>query len=424
MWQNAGTKADDMKDALPRRRARRRPDKPDRISRILVVVAEMGHNSQREISGITAWAKENGWAVDVVEGSHFGGTPDFAKWIGFWNPDGMVVDPLYAAEALSDKAAAGVPLVVWDAAAAPGLPERCARAMSDPAAIADAATRELLSTGFRHFAFVPAFGAAEWSRERGAAFAHAVAAFGRPSAAFSPPEATNGDAKAFVAELSRFLSGVQRPFGVFAANDVAAVMVRNACQALGLRIPQDVAIIGVDDHLEYCERNEPTLTSVRVDIEGGGRAAAALLAGLARRRSRRHGLPQDGGGVARYGVERVVRRASTRVLNVLDGRVSRALEWIRQNALRPIRVGDVVAVMGCSRRLADLRFRQATGHTVLDEIHARRLDEAMELLRRPDIPINDIPARCGYVPGPYLGILFRRATGATMRQWRRNALRT
>ena len=406
------------------RRTDRRPEKNGRAGRILVVVAEMGHNSQREISGISAWAKENGWAVDVVEGSHFGGKPDFAKWIGFWNPGGMVVDPMYAAEALSDKAAAAVPVVVWDAAAATGLPRHCARVMSDPDAIADAAARELLSTGFPRFAFVPAFGAAEWSRERGESFARAVAAFGRPSTAFSPSEAANRDAAAFRSELSGFLSAEAKPFGVFAANDVAAVMVQNACQDLGLRMPQDIAVVGVDDHVEYCERNEPTLTSVRIDIERGGRAAAELLAGLARRRDRRRRLHQDAGCVARYGVERVVRRASTRVLNVMDGRVSRALEWIRQNALRPIRVGDVVSVMGCSRRLADLRFRQATGRTVLDEIHSRRLDKAMELLRRPDVPIDEIPARCGYVPGPYLAILFRRTTGTTMRAWRRNALRT
>ncbi|MBR0056988.1 MAG: hypothetical protein IJP66_06625, partial [Kiritimatiellae bacterium] len=86
--------------------------------RILVVVAEMGRNSQREIAGISAWAGEHGWNVDVVEGSHFGGKPDFAKWIDFWRPDGIVVDPMYAAEALADESAAALPLVIWDAAAA------------------------------------------------------------------------------------------------------------------------------------------------------------------------------------------------------------------------------------------------------------------------------------------------------------------
>ena len=118
-----------------------------------------------------------------------------------------------------------------------------------------------------------------------------------------------------------------------------------------------------------------------------------------------------------------MRRASTRVLQVFDARVSRALEWIRLNACSPIDVDDVVAVMGCSRRLADLNFRKATGRSILDEIHARRLDEAKSLLKRDDIPIGEIPGRCGYVQGPYLGILFKRVTGRTMRQWRQAWLR-
>ena len=113
-----------------------------------------------------------------------------------------------------------------------------------------------------------------------------------------------------------------------------------------------------------------------------------------------------------------MRRASTSVLRVRDGRVSRALEWIRLHATTPIDVGDVVVEMGCSRSLADLRFRQATGRSILDEIHSRRLELAMELLKRGDVPIDEIPERCGYVRGPYLGILFKRATGLTMRRWR------
>ena len=397
----------------------------NRANRILVVVAEMGHNSQREIDGISSWAKENGWAVDVVEGRHFGDVPDFSKWIDFWKPDGLIVDPMYANAAKADRAAAALPLVVWDAAAATKRPEKCGCAMSDPDVIADAAARELLSADMRRFAFVPALGAPVWSRERGKSFARAVETFGRPCAVFAPTAAAVADTALFSKELSVFLVDLVKPIGVFAANDVAAVMVRSACHALGLRIPQDVAVIGVDDHPEYCERNEPTLTSVRVDIESGGWAAAQLLSRLALRRGRRMIRQSESETpIARYGIERVVRRASTQVLRVRDGRVSRALEWIRQNACRPIRVGDVVSVMGCSRRLADLRFRQAVGHTVLDEIHARRLDEAMQLLRRSDIPIDDIPSRCGYVPGPYFGILFKRTTGMTMRRWRKSATRT
>ncbi len=406
--------------------------------RILVVVAGMGHNSQREIAGISAWAKESGWSFDVVEGSHFGSTPNFAKWIDFWNPDGLVVDPIYAHEALADEAASALPLVIWDAARAEGeMPRRSASVISDPEAIADAAVGELLETGFPRFAYVPAEGNPLWSQERAEAFAKAVAAFGRPVSVFSPGPGDVSDARRFRAGLSKFLAARKKPCGVFAANDPTAALVLNVCTSLGLRVPQDIALLGVDDSPEYCERGEPTLSSIRVDIEHGGRVAAELLASLIGTKTPKQSVnpsinqsnnPSIKQSInpppfARYGVERVVRRASTRVLRVADARVSRALEWIRLNACSPIDVDDVVAVMGCSRRLADLNFRKATGRSILDEIHARRLDEVKSLLKRDDIPIGEIPGRCGYVQGPYLGILFKRVTGRTMRQWRQAWLR-
>ena len=390
---------------------------------ILVVVAEMGHNTQREIVGVTRFAKRSGLSVDVVEGRHFGEKPDFAKWIEFWNPGGLIVDPEYAEAALADKSARALPLVVWDAAAATGLPSGCARAMNDSGYVADAAARELLETGFRHFAFVPALDNPVWSRERGAAFAKAIAAFGRQVSVFSPASGDVSDAVRFRAGLSKFLAARKKPFGVFAANDATAALVRNECAALGLRIPQDVALVGVDDSPVYCERGEPTLTSVRLDLESGGAMVAEMLADMmdAPVESRAHAAIRKGAAprVVRYGVERVVRRESTRVLKVFDGRVFRALEWIRHNACSPIGAADVVAVMGCSRRMADLSFRRATGHTILDEIHSRRLEEAKTLLKRDDVPIEELPTRLGYDRGPFLGILFRRTFGCSMRQWRK-----
>jgi LacI family transcriptional regulator len=389
---------------------------------ILVVVAEMGHNSQREIAGIAEYAKTAGWTVNVVESHYFGGNPDFAKWIDFWRPDGLVVDPMFAHAALAEKSSAALPLVVWDAAAATDLPSGCARAMNDPDAVADAAARELLATGLPRFAFVPSLDNPIWSRERGTAFTRAIAAFGRPVASFTPAPGEASDARRFRTELSSFLAAQTMPCGVFAANDVTASLVRNECAALGLRIPQDVALVGVDDSDSYCERGEPTLTSVRLDIEQGGRATADLLATLMKDAgSRRRSLAVA--PVALYGVERVVRRASTRVLRVFDGRVSRALEWIRHNACSSIGAADVVGVMGCSRRMADLSFRRATGHTILDEIHARRLEKVKSLLKRDDIPIEEIPTHCGYDHGPFLGILFKRTFGCSMRQWRQEQLR-
>ncbi len=381
---------------------------------ILVVVAEMGHNSQREIAGITRYAKRAGISVDVVEGHHFGESPDFTKWIEFWNPGGLIVDPEFAAQALADEAASRLPIVVWDAAKAGTNLGHCAKVLSDSDAISDAAARELLGTGFRDFAFVPALGNPLWSRERAKSFVRTVSQLGLNASVFSASSGDEGATGPFRKELNQFLSDLKKPCAVFAANDPTAAIVLKACMELGLRVPQDIALLGVDDSAEYCERLKPTLTSIRVDLESGGALAAELLSKLMTG-SRR---PPRGGTVARYGVERTVRRESTRVLAVFDRRVSRAVEWIRQNACSPIGAADAVAVMGCSRRMADLTFRRATGHTILDEIHARRLEEVKSLLKREDIPIEQIPGRCGYDHGPYLGILFKRTFGCSMRQWR------
>ena len=357
---------------------------------------------------------------------------------------------------MADTAASRLPMVIWDAAKSSGLPARCAKVVSDHDAIAEAATRELLRTGHPRFAFIPALGDPLWSRERGTSFSAAMAAMGRPVSTFAPAPDCFREASAFHDALTRFIGALQRPCGIFAANDVTAMLVVKACAALQLRIPEDISLIGVDDSTEYCERAVPTLTSIRVDIEEGGRVAARLLGELVdaeksatirvdieeggrvaarllgelvdaeksttsvRRRRTEAKRPAP---VALYGVERVVRRASTRVLRVFDGRVSRALEWIRHNACSSIGVADVVGVMGCSRRMADLSFRRATGHTILDEIHARRLEKVKSLLKRDDIPIEEIPTHCGYDHGPFLGILFKRTFGCSMRQWRQEQSR-
>ena len=382
---------------------------------ILVVVAEMGHNSQREIAGIAEYAKTAGWTVNVVESHYFGGNPDFAKWIDIWRPSGLVVDRQYYRQALACREARRLPMVIWDLRPTETLPRLCVAAASDPMALAEAAARELARTNFPRFAFVNALCAPKWSRERGEAFLSAVASMGHPAIAFTPPAADATDAARFRNALTRFLRGLETPCGIFAANDQTSAHVANLCMSLGISIPDDIALIGVDDSVEYCEQNELILSSVRIDLEGGGAAAAAAIIKLAEAGGRGG---RAGGRFVRYGVESVVRRASTRTLRIPSGIVTRALEWIRKNACRPIVAADVVAALGCSRRLADLRFRQATGHTILDEIHARRLEAAMALLKRSDVPIADIPERCGYRRGTHLGYLFKRATGMSMRQWR------
>ena len=186
----------------------------------------------------------------------------------------------------------------------------------------------------------------------------------------------------------------------------------DVCHFLGLRSPEDVAIVGVDNLEIICENAITTLTSIEIDFRQAGRASADLLA-LAMENPRR--APQT----VKYGEGRIIRRQSTRLMKTCDAHIARALERIRREACAGLKAADVIAEIGSSRRTAETRFRAATGRSVLEEINGVRLERAFSLLRRPNCPISLVAGECGWRTDAYLKRLFKRTTGLTMREWRR-----
>jgi LacI family transcriptional regulator len=131
------------------------------------------------------------------------------------------------------------------------------------------------------------------------------------------------------------------------------------------------------------------------------------------------GVPTVGNRV--FGATRLTRRASSRILPVPDAAVRKALEFIRLHACEGIGPRDVVKAMGISRTQADLRFRAAVRHTLLDEIHLVRLARAKELVARGIAPAA-VADRCGYSSLADLQRVFRRRVGMTMRAWARETV--
>ena len=303
----------------------------------------------------------------------------------------------------------GIPIVSTSGAPARS---RSARAgargfvVTDEESVVAAAARHLLSLGFGDFGYVPFFRDSDWSRQRGELFRRRVVAAGK---AFhltpSTPQAPDA--------LAKWLKGLPKPCGILAANDVEGEEVLRICVQCGFRIPNDVAVLGVDNRTEICENISPTLSSVAMDLPGQYAEAASLLAELMEGGTR-------GQVVRTIPVRGVVERASTRLMR--DGRVARAQEFIRLHACEEgFAVRDVVLSMCVCRTLADRLFRKVAGHSILYEIHSVRIERAKELMaagKKPDL----VAAECGYASYDDFRRVFRQRTGTTARKWARAAL--
>ncbi len=385
---------------------------------VLLFRGSLCEMSCREFEGISRFAHEAGWSLQTIEFSTAAGTRyregtdylvDVKALLRFWHPIGCIVECSGRASRLPARLFGQTPVVFLDShPSVSGHGTVCVS--SDAPAISAIAARELLSTGFPDYAYVPWPENTAWSRERGEEFARIVRMNGKRLHVFSG-RARVSQMIEHQRELARWCAALPKQCGVFAANDTIAERTVSACMMTGVAVPEEVTVVGVDDVETICENSPVTLSSVRTDNVRAGHLAAELLA---RWIDGRDGKPASG----TFGAVGLVRRESSRRIAGGDVRTLRAIEFIRRHACEGIAPPAVAEAMGCSRRLADSRFRAATGHTILDEIHAVRLAHVKELLMKPGQDIAAIPALCGYSSVEDLCRVFKRCTGKTMRQFR------
>ena len=275
---------------------------------------------------------------------------------------------------------------------------------NSPEEIGRAASDFLLSTGrCRSYAFMQNPSIAEWSVDRFKAFKEALRDRGFWCHELATP-----------AELKR----LARPVGVFAANDDCGFKTLEYCRTHRLRVPEDVLVLGTNNDTLICENCHPTLSSIQPDFNEEGYLAAKVLTRLM---SAHNAKPETGSQKPEtcfVGVKTIVRRGSTAEVSQAGKLVQKAVAFVRKNALRGITVEDVAKHLGCSRRLADLRFRELQGNSIGKTILTIRLEEAKRLLKSTHDSIDKIAADCGYENTNSLRNLFKRRFGLTMREYR------
>ena len=280
----------------------------------------------------------------------------------------------------------------------------------DNASVGETARKHLKASGFNSFAYVNDKGLSPWSRERAKAFSQGLS----PSntRGLSPRERFRSWPEAGFDDLGDWLSDLPQRTALLAADDVVAREVLLKCAALGIRVPNDLAILGVDNDELLCESCSPPLTSVEPDFRRAGYLAAHRLDMLLRQPS--SGSPQMP-TVEHYGVKRVVERESARfVERHEDPRITAALSFIREHAASPIGVTDVTTHLKVARRTAELLFRQKTKHSIGELIRLARLDAMMHRLRTTDSSIEEICATSGFSSESHAKRAFKLRFGRPM----------
>jgi LacI family transcriptional regulator len=383
-----------------------------RRPRVALFVETSREYGRRVLAGVTHYLSEHGpWSVYFRPQGLADPPP---RWLGGWDGDGILVrtdNPEFGRLV----AASGVPAI--DLRLGTLGPELPAVGV-DNFAVAEIGARHLLDQGFRRFAFCGLHpGENLWADVRRARFAAVVTAAGHACDHFPvpgrPPVHSWDDEQV---ELGRWLAGLTKPVGVMACYDDRGHQVLDACRAAGVRVPDEVAVVGVDNDAFLCGLSHPPLTSIDVGAERVGYEAAALLARMmagARRPGRPLMLPPLG----------LVARQSSDVLAVDDPELVALIRYIRAHACEGARVADAVAASGESYSSLKKRFKALLGRTPKQEIVRVQVERARALLATTDLPVADVASRCGFASPKRLFEVFAARGGVTPGEYRRQSRR-
>ncbi len=298
----------------------------------------------------------------------------------------------------------------------PGLPIPFVN--TDPELIGKMAAQHFLERGFRSFAYVGER-CILFSQQREDAFRSAIHEFGHDGLAVynvrNERKLAPMGCLRFEPKFTRWLLSLALPTGILAMDDLWGAEIIETSTELGLRVPEDIAVLGVGNDDLSCMVSQPPLSSIILPAEAIGKRVAAIVEELLEsgKRTLPHNvlLPPTG----------VVVRRSTEVLVFDDPDVVHAVRFIRENCHRPIQVSDVIKEIPYGRRWLERRVHEAVGITLGALIRRSRLEQAKRLMVETDMSISEVARHSEYTDLRHLELAFRKEQGCTPTQFRSEA---
>ena len=381
------------------------------IPRIILLVETARGFGRELLRGIARYARLHGpWSFHITPGDYEQALPKLKDWAG----TGIIarIPNDNVAKAVIQAGVPTIALGLTDAQLRPENPlSQLSELSSDAVEVARLAADHLLERQLRNFASV-GLEDRGWSVRRENEFSRRLKEAGFDVHVYRQPKRTEDRTWSREREiLASWIRRLPTPVGLFACNDDRGREVLEACRLAGLNVPEDVAVLGVDNDEVFCDLSDPPLSSVALNAETAGYRAAELLDGMMQGRIRK---PR------RVIVEAlgVVTRRSTDVVAVKDADVATALQFIRREQGAGISVNRVAEEVAMSRRSLEKRFRDTIGRTILEEIQLVRLERAKRLLLETTYPISKVAQVTGFGSAGYFIQFFQSRVGKTPLKFR------
>jgi LacI family transcriptional regulator len=370
--------------------------------RVLVVLDTVSTWSRGVLRGFAKVAHEQGWAL-----LHYHPDADLEWLARAWPVDAAVLGPSTAAR-FPRQSKRCVTVAVNTDESTRGMASVC----PDEERIADLALEHFLSRGFRNLATFR-FDESPFAVRREQRFRRGAEGTGlRLGAGWWADGAEPPRTQEDPAAIAAWLRNLAKPCGVFAICDSWARVVARYARESGSRIPEDIALVGVDDDAMECEIVSPPLSSVALPWRTMGASAGELV------RQGLRGKPIDG-KLVRIAPLEVVTRRSSDTLAVEDPLVLRAITWIFEHAERRVTVPMIARAAGTTRQRLERHFRRALGRSIMQEARRAHVELARRLLATTDLPLLEVARKSGFTNAALLSVAFRREVGVPPGVYRR-----
>jgi LacI family transcriptional regulator len=336
---------------------------------------------------------------------HLDGQEKLLKRLAAWKPDGIIVREIPGLDKLTELR---IPLIVSPHT---HVYERCVNLWADNESIGELAGNYFLAKGYKHFGFV-GFNSFHWSQQRAKGF---VRALGKAPADVDTFlfDSAHTLWENLPTDLTQWLRRLHKPCALFSATDELNIHLLEAAKEAGYHVPDELAILGVDNDELICEMTQPTLSSIDQNAEQAGfEAASSLLAWMQTDKR-----PND---LLVVKPKAVIERHSTSTLAIDDEQVRKALSYINAHApFADIGVSDVVNSITQSRRILEKKFKTLLKSSILDQIKRVRIQRIQYLLANTDLTVQQIAYEMAFGNPANITRYFKQSTGFNPLEYRK-----